>query len=140
MVAYLHLATAAMFVAKFNSTSEAPLGGVDANRHNHVRLAADDVRLNFRTITLDLPSPRLQVARLVVEANVPSAGFVQFQSGALEPLAKSLARPADERTALIVLLLARALTQNVEVGSNRPVGGYYGVGRQRAHLNVTCHG
>src|ERR1019366_2556465 len=71
MVAYLHLELAAMYGAEFNSTSEAPLRGVDANRHNHVRLAADDVSLNCQTITLDLPSQRLQVARLVVDAHVP---------------------------------------------------------------------
>lgn len=46
--------------------------------------------------------------------------------GAVEPLAESLARGADERNALIVLLLARTLTQNIEVGGNRPAGGYDG--------------
>ena len=120
MVAYLYLELAAMYGAEFNSTSEAPLCGVDANRHNHVRLAADDVRLNFQTITLDLPAQRLRVVRLVVDAHVPAAEVVQVQFGAVDTLAESLARAADERNALIVLLLACALTQNTEVGGTGP--------------------
>jgi len=137
MVAYLYLDLAAMFGAEVKFTSEAPLNGVDANRHNHVRLAADDVRHNGRTITVDLPVQRFRVARLVVDAHVPAAEVVQVQFGAVEPLAESLARAADERNTLIVLLLACALTQNVEVGRNRPEGGYDGAGRRTGHLDAT---
>jgi hypothetical protein len=93
---------------------------MDADGRNHARLAADDVRRNFRTITLDLQRLRMRVALLVVDAHIPAARVVEGQSGAVEPLAESVARPADERTALAVLLRARALTQNVEVGGNRP--------------------
>jgi hypothetical protein len=126
MVAYLYLDRDAMCGTEDKSTSAAPPHGVDANRHNHVRLAAGNVRLNFRSITIDLPDQRLKVTQLVVDAHVPAAGFVQFQSGALEPLAESLARAPDERNALIVLLLACTLTQNIEVGGNSPVGRYDG--------------
>jgi hypothetical protein len=61
----------------------------------------------------------MRVALLVVDAHIPAAEVVEGQSGAVEPLAESVARPADERTALAVLLRARALTQNVEAGGNR---------------------
>src|SRR5208282_6588030 len=98
---------------------------MDADGRNHARLAPDDVRRDSRTITLELQRLRMRVSPLVVDAHVPAAEVVEGQSGALEPLAESVARPADERTALAVLLGARALTQNVEVGANRPVGGYF---------------
>jgi hypothetical protein len=129
MVADLYLELAAMYGAEVKSTSEAPPHSVEANRRNHVRLAAEDVRLNCQTIALDLPAQRLRVVRLVVDAHVPAAEVVQVQFGEVEPLAESLARAADERNALIVLLLACALTQNIEVGGNRPAGAYDGVGR-----------
>ena len=106
MVTYLYPELAAMYGAEVKSTSEAPPHGVDANRHNHVRLASDDVRLNCQTITLDLPAQRLRVVRLVVDAHVPAAEVVQVQFGAVEPLPESLARAADEWNAPIVLLLA----------------------------------
>ena len=125
MVAYLYLEFAAMFVDESYFASEAPLCCMDADGRNHARLAADDVRRNFRTITLDLQRLRMRVALLVVDAHIPAAEVVEGQSGAVEPLAESVARPADERTALAVLLRARALTQNVEVGGNRPVGAYW---------------
>jgi len=124
MVAYLYLEFAAMFVDESYFASEAPLCRMDADGRNHARLAADDVRRNFRTITLDLQRLRMRVALMVVDAHIPAAEVVEGQSGAVEPLAESVARPADERTALAVLLRARALTQNVEVGGNRPVGVY----------------
>jgi hypothetical protein len=115
-----------MYFAKVRSTFETPPHGVDAYRHNHFRLAAGDVRLNCQTITLDLPAQRLRVVPLVVDADVPAAVAVQVQFGVVEPLVESLARLADEWNALIVLLLACALTQNVEVGGNTTVGGYDG--------------
>jgi hypothetical protein len=124
MVAYLYRDRVAMFFVKVRSSFEAPPHGVEANRHNHVRLAAGDVRLNCLTITLDLPDQRLRVALLVVDAHVPATEFVQVQSGAVEPLAECLSAAADERNALVALILARALTQNVEVGGNRPEGGH----------------
>ena len=134
MVAYLYIDRDAMYFVKVRSSFEAPPHGVGANRRNHVRLAAGDVRLNCRTITLDLTDQRLRVAQLVVDAHVPAAEVVQVQSGAVEPLAESLAAAADERNALAALILARALTQNVEVGGNRPVGVYDGAGRRRGTL------
>lgn len=127
---YLYIELAAMCAAEVTSyVLEAPPHGVKANRHNHFRLAADDVRLHCQTITFDLGAPRLRVVRLVVDAHVPAAEVVQVQFGAVEPLAESPARAADERNAPIVLLLACSLTQNIEVGGNRPAGAYYGVGR-----------
>ena len=87
-------------------------------------------------LRLDLPAQRLLVARLVVDAHVPAAEVVQVQFGVVEPLAESLARVADERNALIVLRLACALTQNIEMGANRPAGGYYGARRRPGHLDA----
>jgi hypothetical protein len=136
MVAYLYIDRVAMYFAKVRSSFEAPPHGVAANRRNHVRLAAGDVRLNCRTITLDFSDQRLRVAQLVVDTHVPAAEVVQVQSGAVEPLAESLAAAADERNAPAALILARALTQNVEVGGNRPVGGYDGAGRRTWHLDA----
>ncbi len=124
MVAYLYLEFAAMLVHESYFASEAPLCCMDTDGRNHARLAADDVRRNFRTITLDLQRLRMRVALLVVDAHIPATEVVEGQSGAVEPLAESVARPAHERAALAVLLRARALTQNVEVGGNRPVGAY----------------
>jgi hypothetical protein len=53
----------------------------------------------------------------------------------ISTLAESLARVADERTALAVLLRACALTQNIEVGGNRPLRGYH-----RAAEQCSFHG
>ena len=124
VVAYLYLEFAAMFVDESYFASEAPLCCMDADGRNHARLATDDVRRNFCTITLDLQRLRMRVALLVVDAHIPAAEVLKGQSGTAEPLAESVARPADERTTFAVLLRARALTQNVEAGGNRPVGEY----------------
>jgi hypothetical protein len=93
MVAYLYLDFAAMFVGEFYFASETPLCCMDADGRNQARLAADDVRPNFRTITLDLPDQRRRVVWLVVDADVPAAEVVEVQFGAAEPLAENFARP-----------------------------------------------
>ncbi len=46
MVAYLYIEPFAMYFAEDWLTLEAPPHGVRADRHNHVWLAAGDVRLN----------------------------------------------------------------------------------------------
>ena len=123
VVAYLYIDWIAMGFGKNQvRVLEAPPHGVAAYGHNHVRLAAFDVRHNSRTITLDFAALRLWVFRLVVDANVPAAAAFEVQSGVLEPLAERLARVANERTALIVLLLTCALTQKRRGGKERDRG------------------
>ena len=78
MVSYLHLEFAAMFVDESYFASEAPLCCMDADGRNHARLAADDVRRNFRTITLDLQRLRIRVTLLVVDAHIPAAEVVEI--------------------------------------------------------------
>lgn len=87
MVADLYLEFAAMLVDESYFASEAPLCCMDADGRNHARLAADDVRRNFRTITLDLQRLRMRVALMVVDAHIPAAEVVEGLSGAVEPLA-----------------------------------------------------
>jgi hypothetical protein len=64
MVAYLYLDRDAMCGTEDKSTSAAPPHGVDANRHNHVRLAAGNVRLNFRRSRLISQTSGLRLPNL----------------------------------------------------------------------------
>ena len=99
---------------------EQQLGREVSERDDHARLDQLELAVEPGRARLDLVGLRVAVARRPALHDVGDVHVGAGQADALDELGEQLARPADERLALQVLLLARAFAHEHQLGVGAP--------------------